>query len=699
MGVVLKAFDPPLHRVVAIKVLDPEIANRAGARRRFLREAAAVAPIHHDHVITIHAIAEEQGLPYILMQYIAGESLQERLNAEGPLELNETLRIGMQVAAGLAAAHAHGVVHRDIKPANILLENGVARVKITDFGLARVNEDGSASQNGVIAGTPQYMAPEQARGECVDQRADLFSLGSVLYVMCTGQLPFSAPTTLGVLHRVVGDEPRHIKEFNPGIPDWLVAVVRKLHAKDPAKRFQSAADVEELLRRHLANPLIADCQSASQSEICKPKSAIRWHRWAIAAAVLLCVLAGLGVTEATGVSQVVPTVIRILQGDGSLVVQVDDPQVRVTVEGDGGLVITGAGPQEVRLRPGSYKLRASKDGKTVREELVNITRGGRQVVTVTLEAAGQASALASTAAQAKAPEPRFVGHTGPILCTAFSRDGRQVLTGSADMTVRLWDVGTGQTVQQFDGHTDEVTAVGFCYGAAEPVLVISAGADRTVRLWNIKGTQVGKLAGHTGSVRSLASSARGLIVSGSDDGTVRLWSKAESRSLTGHEGPVASVGVSSDGQKIISGGLDGTVRIWQASTGKELHCFRNHSGEVYAVGLSADGRRGLSGGNDKIVRLWDVEKGEERCRFEGHANAVIAVGFAGSNLERVVSASSQYQAPDRTLRVWDAATGKEVWGCGGGDNDRVGCAAFAADGKTALTGSSDSIPRLWILSK
>src|SRR5581483_10498584 len=126
--------------------------------------------------------------------YIPGCSLQDRLDRQGPLELKEILRIGMQVAAGLSAAHAQGLVHRDIKPANILLEHGVERVKITDFGLARTIDDASLTASGVIAGTPQYMAPEQARGEGVDHRSDLFSLGSVLYAMCTGHSPFRAET-------------------------------------------------------------------------------------------------------------------------------------------------------------------------------------------------------------------------------------------------------------------------------------------------------------------------------------------------------------------------------------------------------------------------------------------------------------------------------------------------------------------------
>src|SRR6185436_1469643 len=155
--------------------------------------------------------------------------------------------------AGLAAAHARGLIHRDIKPANILLENGVERVKITDFGLARAVADASLTQSGVVAGTPQYMSPEQARGEAVDQRTDLFSLGSVLYAMCTGRPPFRADSNMAVLKRVCDETPSAIRETNPEIPDWLITIVNKLHAKNPAERFQSAAEVAELLKEHLAH--------------------------------------------------------------------------------------------------------------------------------------------------------------------------------------------------------------------------------------------------------------------------------------------------------------------------------------------------------------------------------------------------------------------------------------------------------------
>ncbi|HMF15389.1 MAG TPA: serine/threonine-protein kinase, partial [Gemmataceae bacterium] len=251
-GVVLKAFDESLHRIVAIKVLSPHLASNATARKRFAREATAAAAVTHEHVVTIHAVEAEHEPPYIVMQYVSGVSLQERLDQGGPLEVKEVLRIGAQTARGLAAAHAQGVIHRDIKPANILLENGIERVKITDFGLARTLDDASLTQSGVVAGTPQYMSPEQADGLAVDHRTDLFSLGSVLYALCTGRPPFRASTLMGVLKRVSEDEPRAIREINPDIPNWLEAIVEKLHAKPPGDRIQSAAELAELLEQHLA---------------------------------------------------------------------------------------------------------------------------------------------------------------------------------------------------------------------------------------------------------------------------------------------------------------------------------------------------------------------------------------------------------------------------------------------------------------
>ncbi|HVS40586.1 MAG TPA: bifunctional serine/threonine-protein kinase/formylglycine-generating enzyme family protein [Gemmataceae bacterium] len=247
-GIVLKAFDALLHRVVAVKVMARQLAATSPARKRFLREARAAAAVRHENVVAIYNV-EEQPIPYLVMEFIAGETLQQKLDRVGPLDAAEVVRIGRQIAEGLAEAHAKGLIHRDVKPANILLERGADRVKITDFGLARAADDASLTQSGVVAGTPMYMAPEQAKGETIDQRADLFSLGSVLYVMCSGRPPFRASSTMAVLMRVAEEPPRPIREIIPEVPEWLCALIAKLHAKKPRDRMASAHELADLLAR------------------------------------------------------------------------------------------------------------------------------------------------------------------------------------------------------------------------------------------------------------------------------------------------------------------------------------------------------------------------------------------------------------------------------------------------------------------
>src|SRR5271157_3429857 len=389
MGVVLKARDPALERTVAIKVLTPALAHGATARRRFAREARAAAAVGHEHIVAIHAVDEFRGLPYLVMQYIPGRSLQERLDASAPLEVKEILRIGTQAARALAAAHAVGVVHRDIKPANILLENCVERVKLTDFGLARAIDDVSLTQSGIIAGTPQYMAPEQARGEPVDARSDLFSLGAVLYAMAGGRSPFRADSAMAVLKRVCDDRHRSIRELNPDIPDWLEAVIDRLLAKDPADRFQTAAEVADLLERGLAHdqqptavprPVVPGVPGPSLPKlefdlpVSKPAHRPR-RKLAVAAGVVLLALAVL-----------CATILRIKTPEGTLIVKVDDPGVKVDIDNE-IVIIGGAGPQEIRLRTGLHRVLATRNGQPVRDELLSIMKGKKEIVAIAFEPA------------------------------------------------------------------------------------------------------------------------------------------------------------------------------------------------------------------------------------------------------------------------------------------------------------------------
>jgi serine/threonine protein kinase len=253
MGVVFQAFDLALLRHVAIKFLTPRLAVSPLARARFAREGQAAAAIKDVNVVTIHAIAEHEGLPYLVMEYVNGITLADRLEREGMLDRKSVLRIGLQVARGLAAAHAQGLVHRDVKPGNILLEGGLDQVKITDFGLACITtEPWRLTASGVLLGTPAYMSPEQASFSAVDHRSDLFSLGSVLYHLSTGELPFPGPTIKAVLAGVRESEPRPIRDLNPDISPALEDLVRRLMAKDPAERYPSASELAHTLAVELA---------------------------------------------------------------------------------------------------------------------------------------------------------------------------------------------------------------------------------------------------------------------------------------------------------------------------------------------------------------------------------------------------------------------------------------------------------------
>ena len=252
MGIVLKAHDSELNRPVAIKILAPHLANNGTARKRFAQEAIAAGGILHPNVIGVYSVSNEGKTPHIVMPLIDGPSLQTLVDQQGPLSEIEIVRVALQISSGLAAAHRQGLIHRDIKPANILVEGGVHRVLITDFGLARAEDDASLTCTGWLMGTPNYMSPEQTRGQRTDGRSDLFSLGSLMYFLATGRSPFRAETPLGVLHRIQQEEPTPIRPVTPQISKTLSDVIALLLKKAPEDRFQSATEVHKLLEKYLA---------------------------------------------------------------------------------------------------------------------------------------------------------------------------------------------------------------------------------------------------------------------------------------------------------------------------------------------------------------------------------------------------------------------------------------------------------------
>ncbi len=250
MGAVYLAEDPLLKRRVALKVMLPHVAGDA-ARARFLREARAVAALKHDHVVTVYQAGEENDVPFLAMELLAGKTLDDWLRPDRRATPTQVLAIGRQIAEGLAAAHAAGLVHRDVKPANVWLEAPKGRVKLLDFGLARGAGGGDPGLTGAgdILGTPAYMAPEQARGQPLDHRCDLFSLGCVLYRMATGRVPFQGDSAYAVIVAVASEEPVPPRVVNPDVPPALEAFILSLLAKEPADRPASAVAALAEMRR------------------------------------------------------------------------------------------------------------------------------------------------------------------------------------------------------------------------------------------------------------------------------------------------------------------------------------------------------------------------------------------------------------------------------------------------------------------
>ncbi len=466
MGLVFEAEDPKLGRRVALKVMSATLAANPTAKKRFLLEARAAATVAHDHIVPIFQIGEDpRGLPFLVMPLLAGESLEDRLRTRQPLAVADVLTIGQQIADGLQAAHEAGLIHRDIKPSNIWLEREPGglfkRVRILDFGLARSIRTTSENltHSGAIMGTPAYMAPEQGRGLAVDQRADLFSLGSVLYQLATGRRAFTGPDTFAILTALATETPPPPLVLNPALPPALSELIARLLAKDPNERWpQTAAEVLKELARiaqhtaagsgtliaviHNAHANPADAWSAvTETELHEPHTPAkpkRRRRALFTAGVLFLAFATLAAANG-------PTIIRVVSNEGELVVVVDDDNVEVVVKGTSVEILDPDGKR--------YLVSAGKDGEVeIREkgtdnvlvtEKFRVKRGGKSVVSVSNEKLAAARKKETVKPPATGAEPQLPAGDTPPAKDAFP--GRLTFFNAydtavgADIYIGSWD--------------------------------------------------------------------------------------------------------------------------------------------------------------------------------------------------------------------------------------------------------------------
>jgi hypothetical protein len=660
MGAVFLAEDVKLGRPLALKVMLPDQAERADARERFLREARAAASLEHDNVIAIFHVDEDHGVPYVAMPLLKGSSLEDWLTNERqnrPVEPARALQIAREIARGLAAAHEKGLVHRDVKPANVWLDaTADGRVKILDFGLARVSRgEQHFTQTGAIMGTPAYVAPEQARGEQADGRADLFSLGVVLYRLCTGRLPFLGSDPISTLLALATEAPPPIQSLNPDVPAPLAGLVMRLLEKDPAKRIATARDV---LRA------IDDVEKALAS----PHKPPRRGRGVLVAAGF----GALALVVAAAAAYVYWPAHSPAPQKATLRVTSSDPEVRVTLADGteptrtdrGSEFVVPAGEYVLTVRRGDVEIRTDKVAVAAGETVLLAVeaRGGRLIVRRGGEVVGSAALpfvveLLSPPEAEPAPkgtdkdkgkEDHFEPERSP-----FDRYRREKLSAE-----RLTAAGMGDANKA----PRELVAV---IGGPNVHAVLSADG-RTVVL-----------------VQSLTSGQ-----------TVKLFDVVKGVETTLGSFPVNGPPVlSHDGKLLAVSHGSGDAGLWDVAAGKKVQTISKAHHRYVNVAFTPDDRALIVGSPDNHVGKGDPltmvlvarrnkEKKAEPVKFEGGDVSPhwLALSPDGSVLAAAGVDPKKPGPSNAFVKLWNAKTGK-LLGTLSENHRPVTALRFSPDGK------------------
>jgi WD40 repeat protein/serine/threonine protein kinase len=651
MGVVYRARDRRLNRIVALKMVLHGPFSSPDFIRRFQTEAEAAAQLHHPNIVTIYDIGEDEGRQFIAMEFIEGQNLAQVLES-GAVEAGRAAGLMGVVARAIHHAHQRGVIHRDIKPSNILLDTA-GQPHVSDFGLAKLlNVDAGLTLSGQSLGSPHYMAPERAAAKkgAPDVAGDVYSLGAVLYHLITGRPPIPGDSVPEVLMRAQTAEPLAPRRLNAKLPADLETICLKCLEKEPSKRFGSALELAEDLERFGRGEPVAS-RPASNSE-----KLLRWAKRRPAQASLIV---GLGFAIASGIGGVLWEW-REAQHSAET--------MRLNLyAADMDLASQALQDHDLGL---AQRTLARWEPKTGEEDL----RGFEWRY---LEHRCKGSQLAT-----------LRGHRWIVTCATFSPDGAKLATGAMDGTARVWDAAKENLMWEVPDEGGAIWSVAFTPDGKE---MMTGGNVRPVEVWDAAtGVKKRTIPGH---LAALSPDGSMLATTGSspfyweEAEKISLWNFKSGKKLRDVEGEGRMMTFSPDGKLLASAGAQRGLSLYDTATGKRIRTMGT-TNAVWSMAFSPDGKELLSTGWSAIASVWDVASGEALHRLRVGARSLWGASFSADGRHAAVASG------DQAIHLLNAST----WTLEGelqGHENEVWCVAYRPDGTLLASGGKDQTVRLW----